>query len=79
MNFKRHFEIEKIVNKDVDKAGEEETQKIRTVTFKKGEMEITLKGERDTIEGFITGDNVEVKITSTQTELFTPEGGELDV
>lgn len=75
MNFKRHFEIEKIVNKDVDKAGEEETQKIRIVTFKKGEMEITLKGERDTIEGFKTGDNVEVKITSTQTELFN-EGEE---
>lgn len=74
MDFKRHFEIEKIVNKDVDKAGEEETKKVRIVTFKKGEMEIILKGERDTIEGFKTGDNVEVKITSTQTELFTAEG-----
>ena len=74
MEFKRHFEIKKIENKDIDVAGESETQKIRIVTLEKGELKITLKGERDTIEGFRTGDNVEVKITNSQTELFTPEG-----
>ena len=71
MEFKRHFEI--IENKDIDVAGEDKTQKIRIVTLKKGDLKITLKGERDTIEGFKTGDNVEVKITNTQTELFKAE------
>jgi len=70
MEFKRHFEIKKIEDKDVDTAGEGEIQKLRTVTLEKGELKITLKGERDTIEGFRTGDNVEVKITNSQTELF---------
>ena len=81
MNFKKHFEIKRIENKDVDVAGEEETQKIRIVSLEKNEMKITLKGERDKIEGFRTGDNVEVRITSTQTELFKGEeelGGELE-
>ena len=73
MEFKRHFEVKRIENKDVDVAGEEETQKIRIVTLEKNDMKITLKGERDKIEGFRTGDNVEVRITSTQTELFKEE------
>lgn len=76
MNFKRHFQIKKIEDKDVDIDGEDETQKLRTVTLEKGDLKITLKGERDAIEGFKTGDNVEVKITNSQTELFTPEGGQ---
>lgn len=75
MEFKRHFEIKKIENKDIDVAGEDETQKIRIVTLEKGDLKITLKGERDTIEGFKTGDNVEVKITNSQTELFKAEEG----
>ena len=74
MEFKRHFEIKKIENKDIGVAGEDETQKIRIVTLEKGELKITLKGEQDTIEGFRTGDNVEVKITNSQTELFKVEG-----
>ena len=74
MEFKRHFEIKKIENKDIDVAGEDETQKIRIVTLEKGDLKITLKGERDAIEGFRTGDNVEVKITNSQTELFKVEG-----
>lgn len=73
MEFKKHFEVKRIENKDVDVAGEEETQKIRIVTLEKNDMKITLKGERDKIEGFRTGDNVEVRITSTQTELFKEE------
>ena len=73
MDFKKHFEIKKIEDKDIDKAGDEETQKIRIVSLEKGELKITLKGEQDTITGFKTGDYVEVKITSTQTELFEEE------
>ena len=71
MDFKRHFEVKRIENKDVDVVGEEETKKIRIVTLEKGDLKITLKGERDDIEGFRTGDNVEVRMTNTQTELFT--------
>ena len=70
MEFKRHLEIKKIENKDIDTAGEEETQKIRIITLEKGGMKITLKGEQKTLLGFMTGDNVEVKITNSQTELF---------
>ena len=73
MEFKRHFEVRKVEDRDVDIAGEEEIKKIRIVTLEKGEMKVTLKGERDTIEGFKSGDNVEVRITSTQTELFKEE------
>ena len=74
MEFKRHFEIKKIENKDIDVAGEDETQKIRIITLEKGDLKITLKGDRDLMSGCRTGDNVEVKITNSQTELFTPEG-----
>lgn len=73
MEFKRHFEVKRIENKDVDVAGEEETQKIRIVTLEKNDMKITLKGERYKIEGFRTGDNVEVRIMNSQTELITEE------
>ena len=73
MNMKRHLEVKKIENKEVDIAGEDELQKIRIVTLEKGDLKITLKGERDTIEGFKTGDTVGVKITNSQTELFKAE------
>lgn len=73
MNFRRHLEIKKIKEETIDTAGEDETQKIRTVTLEKGDLKITLKGERDTIEGFKTGDTVGVKITNSQTELFKAE------
>ena len=73
MNFKRHFTIKKIEDKDIDIAEEDELQKIRTVTFEKNEIKITLKGPRDMIEGFKTRDTVEVKITNSQTELFKAE------
>jgi len=73
MEFKRHFDVKRIENKDVDVAGEEETQKIRIVTLEKNDMKITVKGERDKIEGFRTGDTVEVRIKNTQTELFDVE------
>lgn len=80
MEFKRHFEVKRTENKDVDIAGEEETQKLRIVTLEKGnKMKITLKGEQDNLLGFRTGDNVEVKITSTQTELFTSEENKVEV
>ena len=73
MEMKRHFEVKKIENKEVDIAGEDELQRIRIVSLEKNDLKITLKGPRDAIEGFKTGDNVEVKITNTQTELFKAE------
>ena len=77
--FKRHFEIEEIRNGEIDKAGEDETKKTRMVIMKSVDgRKITITGERDKITGFIAGDNVEVRITSTQTELFTPEEQELE-
>lgn len=78
MNFKRHLDIKKIENKEIDVAGEDELQKVRIVTLEKGNLKITLKGERDTIEGFKTGDTVGVKITNSQTELFKAEEEESD-
>ena len=73
MEFKKHFEIKRAENKDIDIAGEEGTQKTRIITLEKGDMKITLKGEQDKLLAFRTGDNVEVKITNTQTELFKAE------
>lgn len=78
MNFKRHFGIKKIEDKDIDVDGEDEMQKIRIVTLEKGDLKITLKGDRDMVEGFRTGDNVEVKITNSQTELFKAEEQRFD-
>ena len=72
MEFKRHCEIKRIEDKDIDISGEEGMQEIRIVTLEKGELKITLKGDRDLMSGCRTGDNVEVKITNSQTELFTP-------
>jgi len=74
MEFKRHFEIKRAEDREVDIAGEEETKKMRIVTLEKNDMKIILKGERDKIEGFRTGDNVEVRIKNSQTELFKEEG-----
>lgn len=74
MEFKRHFEIKEIKNEETDKAGADETKKTRIVMMESVDgRKITLKGERDKITGFIAGDNVEVRITSTQTELITEE------
>ena len=74
MRFEMHFEIKRAENRDIDIAGEDEIKKMRIVTFEKGEMKMTLKGERDHMEGFRTGDNVKVIIANSQTELF--KGGE---
>ena len=74
MEFKRHFEIKRIEDRDVDVAGEEETKKIRIVTFEKNDTKITLKGERDKIGAFRIGDTVEVRIKNPQTELFKKVG-----
>ena len=72
--FKRHFEVDEIRNGEVDKAGADETIKTRTVILKSVDgRKITITGERDKITGFIAGNNVEVRITSTQTELFKNE------
>jgi hypothetical protein len=73
MKFERHFEIKRAENRDIDIAGEDEIKKMRIVTFEKGEMKMTLKGERDHMEGFRTGDNVKVIIANSQTELFKIE------
>ena len=71
---KRHFEIKEIKKEETDKAGADETKKIRIVIMESVDgRKITLKGEQDKITGFITGDTVEVRITSTQTELFKEE------
>ena len=70
MRFEKHFEIKRAENRDIDIAGEDEIKKMRIVTFEKGEMKMTLKGERDHMEGFRTGDNVKVIIANSQTELF---------
>ena len=81
MRFEKHFEIKRAENRDIDIAGEDEIKKMRIVTFEKGEMKMTLKGERDHMEGFRTGDNVKVIIANSQTELFKGEeelGGELE-
>ena len=72
--FKRHFKVEEIRNGEVDKAGADETIKTRTVILKSvDERKITITGEQDKVTGFIPGDNVEVRITSTQTELLEEE------
>ena len=73
MRFEKHFEIKRAENRDIDIAGEDEIKKMRIVTFEKGEMKMTLKGERDHMEGFRTGDNVKVIIANSQTELFKGE------
>ena len=81
MRFEKHFEIKRAENRDIDIAGEDEIKKMRIVTFEKGEMKMTLKGERDHMESFRTGDNVKVIIANSQTELFKGEeelGGELE-
>ena len=78
MNFQRHLDVKKIENKEIDVDGEADIQKIRIVTLEKSDLKITLKGPRDAIEGFKTGDNVEVKITNSQTELFGEEGYKIE-
>lgn len=81
MRFEKHFEIKRAENRDIDIAGEDEIKKMRIVTFEKGEMKMTLKGERDHMESFRTGDIVKVIIANSQTELFKGEeelGGELE-
>ena len=71
---KRHFEVDEIRNGEIDKVGTDETKKTRTVILKSLDgRKITITGERDQITGFIAGDNVEVRITKTQTELFKEE------
>ena len=70
MKFEKHLDIARAENRDIDIAGEEEIKKMRIVQFKKGELKMTLTGERDMMEGFKTGDNVKVIISNSQTELF---------
>ena len=71
---KRHFEIKKVTDTQIDKADTEETTKNRTVIMETVDgRKMTLQGEQDHITGFVTGENVEVRITSTQQQLFTPE------
>ena len=68
---KRHFEIKEIKDENTDKAGADETKKMRTVNMETVDgRKIKLSGEQDKITGFIVGDNAEVIIRSTQTELF---------
>ena len=74
MKFERHFEIKRAENRDIDIAGEDEIKKMRIVSFEKGEMKMTLKGERDKMEDFRTGDTVKVIIANSQTELFKEQG-----
>lgn len=72
--FKRHFEVKEIKNEETDKAGADETKKTRTVNMESVDgRKIKLSGEQDKITGFIVGENVEVRITRTQTELFKGE------
>ena len=75
MKFERHFEIKRAENRDIDIAGEDEIKKMRIVSFEKGEMKMTLKGERDKMEDFRTGDTVKVIIANSQTELFKEQEG----
>ena len=71
---KRHFEINKVRDTQTDKAGADETTKNRTVIMETVDgRKITLEGTQDQITGFIPGENVEVRITSTQQQLFSPE------
>ena len=71
---KRHFEVKSIKDEQTDKAGADETEKARTVVMETVDgRKITLKGGQDQITGFVSGENVEVRITRTQTELFEEE------
>ena len=73
MKFEKHLDITRAENKEIEIAGEEEIKKLRTVTFKKGDIKMTLTGERDKMDSFRTGDNVKVIIANSQTELFKGE------
>ena len=77
MKFERHLDIVRAVNTEVEIAGDDEIKKLRTVQFKKGDIKMTLTGERDKMDSFRTGDNVKVIISNSQTELFK-EGEELE-
>ena len=71
---KRHFEINKVRDTQTDKAGADETTKNRTVIMETVDgRKITLEGAQDQIIGFIPGENVEVRITSMQQQLFNVE------
>ena len=71
---KRHFEINKVRDTQTDKAGADETTRNRTVIMETVDgRKITLEGAQDQITGFIAGENVEVRITSTQQQLVNAE------
>ena len=75
---KRHFEIKEVIDTKADKVDVDETKKTRKVIMGTVDgRKLTLTGDEDKITGFVSGENVEVRITRTQTELFA-EGEELE-
>ena len=74
MSINRKFKVEKITDTVTDKAGEEESQMKRTVTLNaEGNLSLVLTGYPGELNGFVTGDVVEVDLKTSQTKLQVDE------
>lgn len=73
MEFRRGFSVEKIEDKRIDKAGEEDVQNVRSISLKVKGITVTIVGDPLELSEFLSGDSVELVINSTQTKLPVEE------